>query len=392
MNTRGVTINVAFLSFEYDRNLIGGAGVYALELSRRLEQYCALNVFTCAAYGSPPDAFAAAWFDKGASNVHYKWLPRPLRHHGIMAFYYYALFGENPHGSDVCLVNDLSQGLARHPDVPVVQILHHLPSSERIHGPLSAQARIASTLLVALEHRALGRAHTIICQSVDTMQKLRAQYPQYAERTTVIPNGVDVHLFKPQDEDQHTADMQQPPLILCIARGLETRKGLSYLIDAFAAAQRIERADLVIVGRDSHGLQQRLRDQARALGVLNAVTFIDSVPLHELIALYRRATLTVVPSSLEGFSKPALESMACGTPVVGSAVGAIPELIDESSGVVVPPRDTSALADALVRLLQDKERTTAMGAAARQRVLTRFSWDTVTSQVVDVCRQALSRQ
>ncbi|MDD1721078.1 MAG: glycosyltransferase family 4 protein [Euryarchaeota archaeon] len=379
------------MSFEYNCNLIGGAGVYALELSRWLERYCALNVYTCAAYDSPPDAFAAAWFDKGASNVHYQRLPYLLRRHGVIAFYYYALFRGNPRGSDVFLVNDLSQGVAPQPDVPVVQIVHHLPSSERSHSPSSTKARIAFTLLAALENRALGRAHTIICDSIDTMQKLHFHYPEHATKTTVIPIGVDVQLFKPRNGNHNDAKAQQPPLILCVARGLETRKGISYLLEAFAAAQRVERAELTVVGTDSQGLKQQLLEQTRALGVLNAVTFINSVPLHELIALYQRATLTVVPSSLEGFSKPALESMACGTPVVGSAVGAIPELIDERSGVVVPPRDTDALADALIRLLRDKERTTAMGAAARQRVLTRFSWDIVTPRVLDVCRQALSR-
>ncbi|MGZ4948626.1 MAG: glycosyltransferase family 4 protein [Halobacteriota archaeon] len=384
-------INIAFLSFEYDRNLIGGAGVYALELSRWLEQCCSLEVYTCSAYDSPPDAFAADWFDKGASNVHYKRLPRPLRRHGIVAFYYYALFRKNPRGSDVFLVNDLSQGIAPRRDVPIVQILHHLPSSERSHSPSSPTARIASTMLAALENRALAQAHTIICQSVDTMQKLLSSYPEHVTKATVIPNGVDVQLFKPRNGDHKGAEVQQPPLILCVARGLETRKGISYLIEAFAAVQRVERAELIIIGTDSHGLKQQLLEQTRALGILNAVTFINSVPLHELVALYQRATLTVVPSSLEGFSKPALESMACGTPVVGSAVGAIPELIDERSGVVVPPRDSSALADALIRLLQDKERTTSMGAAARQRALTRFSWDTVTPKVVDACRASLSR-
>ncbi|MGZ4908218.1 MAG: glycosyltransferase family 4 protein [Halobacteriota archaeon] len=384
-------INIAFLSFEYDRNLIGGAGVYALELSRWLEQCCSLEVYTCSAYDSPPDAFAADWFDKGASNVHYKRLPRPLRRHGIVAFYYYALFRKNPRGSDVFLVNDLSQGIAPRRDVPIVQILHHLPSSERSHSPSSPTARIASTMLAALENRALAQAHTIICQSVDTMQKLLSSYPEHVTKATVIPNGVDVQLFKPRNGDHKGAEVQQPPLILCVARGLETRKGISYLIEAFAAVQRVERAELIIIGTDSHGLKQQLLEQTRALGILNAVTFINSVPLHELVALYQRATLTVVPSSLEGFSKPALESMACGTPVVGSAVGAIPELIDDRSGVVVPPRDSSALADALIRLLQDKERTTSMGAAARQRALTRFSWDTVTPKVVDACRASISR-
>ncbi len=385
-------MNIAFFSFEYNRNLIGGAGVYALELSRWLERYCTLSVYTCAAYSSPPDFFAAAWFDKGASHVRYKQLPRPLRRHGVLAFYYYALTRTNPCGCDALLVNDLSQGLAPRPDAPVVQILHHLPSSERRLSSRSAQAQMASTLLTGLENRALERAHTIICQSVDTKQKLLVHHPECATRTTVIPNGVDVQLFTPPQETQTVVDVHQRPLVLCIARGLETRKGIPYLIDAFAAAHRVERARLLVVGRDSHGLQQQLRERAQALGVLNAVTFIDAVPLHDLISLYQRATLTVVSSALEGFSRPALESMACGTPVVGFSVGALPELIDADSGVIVPPRDTSALADALISLLHDTERASVMGVAARQRALTHFSWDAVTPRVAAVCEQARLRQ
>jgi len=387
-----IAINIAFLSFEYDRNLIGGAGVYAIELSRWLERSCALDVYTCIAYDSPPDAFAAAWFDKGASNVHYKRVPTPLRHHGIVAFYYYALFQGNPRGSDVFLVNDLSQGAALHSNAPIVQILHHLPSSERNHRPSGTKARMAFALLEALENRALGRAHMIICQSDDTVQRLLSRYPEYATKTIVIPNGVDTQLFKPSENNHTGATAQQSPRILCVARGLETRKGVSYLIEAFAAVQRVERAELVIIGTDSHGLKQQLLEQARALGVLNAVTFRNSIPLRELITLYQGATLTVVPSSLEGFSRPALESMACGTPVVGSAVGALPQLIGDRSGVIVPPRDASALADALTSLLQDRKRTLSMGVAARQRALTRFSWDAIAPKVIDVCRQVASGQ
>ncbi len=363
--------------------------MYALELSRRLEQQCDLNVYTCAVYDSPPDAFAAAWFDKGASSVHYTQIPRLLRHHGVMSFYYYALFRKNPDNSDVFLLNDLSQGVARHSDAPTVQILQHLPSTEWSHRPSSTQARLAFTLLAALENRALKHAHTIICQSVATLQHLRVRYPNHATKTTVIPNGVDVQLFKPRSFEHEAAHTQQP-LILCVARGLETRKGISYLIEAFAEARRVAPAVLTVLGTDTQGLRQQLVERTRALGVLNAVTFIDAVSLDELIALYQRATVTVIPSSLEGFSKPALESMACGTPVIGTAVGAIPELIDEGSGVVVPPQDTSALADALTRLLQDKARTGAMGAAARQRALARFSWDAVAPKVAAVCREAFS--
>lgn len=383
-------IRIALSSFEYDRNLIGGAGVYALELSRWLERYCTLSVCSCAAYQTPPDTFAAAWYGRGAPNVTYKRLPRLLRHHGVMAFYYYALFQQRPKEGDVYLVNDLSPGVAPYRNQPIVQIAHHLSSSELSQPSVSTKARVGLTLLASLERRAFKQARVIICQSKDTMQRTRLRYPEEADKLTMIPNGVDVELFKPVDDERTDNGGVGTPFILCVARGLEARKGISHLIEAFAATQRVTGAKLIIIGKDSQGLKRHILGRVRALGVANAITFIDSVSLNDLIDLYRRATLTVVPSLLEGFSRPALESMACGTPVIGSAVGAMPELVDERSGVLVPPGDTQSLSAALVDLLRDTERTTHMGVAARGRAIAYFAWDVIARKVLDVCETAAS--
>jgi glycosyltransferase involved in cell wall biosynthesis len=382
-------IRVALYTFEYDRNLIGGAGVYAIELSRWLQRLCELTVYSCGAYQSPPDAFAASWCGIGAASVRYHRLPALLRSHGIAAFFYYALSQKVPAGSDVLLVNDLSQGLAVHSDVPIVQILHHLPSSELEKSPTSTRSRVAIRLLAGLEKRALKRAQVIICQSRDTMENAVGRYPEQAAKVRIIPNGVDVHRFAPAKGGAEGVDLETP-LIVCVARGLEVRKGIDCLIEAFAAVQRVSAAKLVIVGKDSHGLRGQLLAQARALGVADLITLVDSVSQPDLVALYQRATMTVVPSVLEGFSRPALESMACGTPVVGSAVGAIPELLDEHSGVLVPPGDERSLASAIIGLLQDTKRVTRLGLAARERAVACFSWDIVAQRVISVCEQTVS--
>jgi len=382
-------IKIALSTFEYDRNLIGGAGVYALELSRWLQKLCELTVFSCGVYQSPPDAFAASWYGTGAANVRYHRLPAFLRSHGIAAFFYYALSQKVPAGNDVFLVNDLSQGLAVHSDIPIVQILHHLPSSDLDKSPTSTRWRVAIRTQAALEKRALKRAQAIICQSRDTMENAAARYPEHAAKFRVIPNGVDVYRFAPAKGSAESTD-SETPLLLCVARGLEIRKGLSYLIEAFAAVQRVSAAELVIVGKDSQGLRGQLLAQARALGVADLITLIDSVSQRDLISLYQRATMTVVPSVLEGFSRPALESMACGSPVVGSAVGAIPELLDENSGVLIPPGDARSLASAITDLLQDTKKAKRLGIAARERAVACFSWDTVAKRVLSVCEQTVS--
>jgi len=208
-----------------------------------------------------------------------------------------------------------------------------------------------SHCLPALEKRALKRAQAIICDSSDTMAQALARCPENAEKMRVIPNGVDVHLFTPADIPTEGA-VAEKPLIACVARGLEARKGIAYLIEALATAQRVTPVELVIIGKDSHRLKQRMLEQARALGVIDVVTLVDAVSLHDLIALYQRATVTVVPSLLEGFSKPALESMACGTPVIGTAVGRSQNSSTKAPGARRSQR-RSALAAALNDLLQD---------------------------------------
>ncbi|MGB7902604.1 MAG: glycosyltransferase family 4 protein [Halobacteriota archaeon] len=378
-------MRIALSTFEYDRNLIGGAGIYALELSRWLAPLCQLTVHSCDAYQTPPDAFAAAWFGAGVPNVRYRQPPRHLRGHGL-AFYYYALAHEPFDGCDVHLVNDFSQGLAVHRSAPLVQIVHHLSSSELKQSPL-LRSHITLTLVAALEKRALKRARAIICVSSDTMAQAVARYPEHEEKLRVIPNGVDVNLFTPADTPNEGV-VGEKPLVACVARGLEARKGIAYLIEAIAAARRVTPVELVIIGKDWQGLKQRMLAQARALGVTDVVTLVDSVSLQDLIALYQRATVTVVPSLLEGFSKPALESMACGTPVIGTAVGAIPELVDKSSGVLVTPGDAGALAEALIDLLQDDRRVKRMGVAARRRAVTLFAWNNVARRVLSVCEEA----
>ena len=378
-------MRIALSTFYYDRNLLGGAGVYALELSRWLAPLCQLTVHSCEAYQTPPDAFAAAWFGAGVPNVRYRHLPRPLRGHWL-AFYYYALAHEPFEGCDVRLMNDLSEGVAVHRKAPLVQILHHLSSSELKQAP-RLRSHITLTLLAALEKRAVKRAQAIICVSNDTMAQALARYPEHAEKLRVIPNGVDVNLFTPADTPTEGVAAGKP-LVVCVARGLEARKGIAYLIEALAAAQRVAPVELIIIGKGSQQLKQQMLAHARALGVTDVVTLVDSVSLPDLVALYQRATVTVVPSLLEGFSKPALESMACGTPVIGTAVGAIPELVDKSSGVLVAPGDAGALAAALIDLLQDDSRVKQMEVAARRRAVMLFAWDTVAQRVLRVCEEA----
>ena len=126
------------------------------------------------------------------------------------------------------------------------------------------------------------------------------------------------------------------------------------------------------------------------LGLGEVVTCVSGISDEELARLYGQAEVAVVPSLYEGFSLPAIEAMSCGVPVVATTGGALPEVVGrhEETGLLVPPDDSGALASAIGRLLEDRSLRVRLGAAGRDRVVQRFTWQ-VTAAGTAACYEAL---
>jgi starch synthase len=181
------------------------------------------------------------------------------------------------------------------------------------------------------------------------------------------------------------------------------QKGVDHLL---AAAAEIDRAATIVVCGSAPdtpviGVEMRARaDAARAAGA-TIVWIEDVVPRPDLVQLLTHATVFVCPSVYEPFGLVNLEAMACATPVVASAVGGIPEIVDDFSGVLVPfagtgaPLDPAAfaqdLAAAVNHLLADPPRAAAMGAAGRARAVERFAWPAIARQTVALYQSLLGR-
>src|SRR5207253_9635771 len=161
-----------------------------------------------------------------------------------------------------------------------------------------------------------------------------------------------------------------PPEVLFAGR-LSREKGILELVEA---AREI---NLVVAGDGP------LRSQ-----VPGALGF---VPHRELGELYQRAAVVACPSHREGFNVVCAEAMAYGRPVVAGAVGGLLDLVvDEETGLLVPPRDVGALRAALERLLGDQELRRRLGAAARKRIEERFAWPAVTDATIEAYEEALA--
>lgn len=204
---------------------------------------------------------------------------------------------------------------------------------------------------------------------------------------TTIYDGVDTELFRPGD-----ASEVKPGTLLFVGNGEDHNKGVIYLLRAMTLLPRASLAHLHIVGGPPGAAATVGREIAR-LGVGERVTVVGRVTDAELAAWYRRAQVVVSPSLYEGFGLPAAEAMASQTPVVATNAGALPELVvDGATGIIVPPADPGALADAIARLLADPERCRAMGAAGRARVLERFTWDKHARGVEALYEDVLSKR
>lgn len=163
-------------------------------------------------------------------------------------------------------------------------------------------------------------------------------------------------------------------------------KGLGYLLQAVAALKNRRKIKLVIVGTSKkNGTISRL---IQALDIGGQITFTGRIDDASFIREYNQASVAVVPSVYEGFGLPAAEAMACGVPVISTTGGALPEVVGKA-GILVPPADQEALAQALDALLGDNSRMTSLGQAGYQRAQRHFSWRFVAEKTAMVYKEVI---
>jgi glycosyltransferase involved in cell wall biosynthesis len=271
----------------------------------------------------------------------------------------------------------------------VVATCHHPISVDRVHDLAAAptlRTRLATRRwysFLRMQRRVLRGLPAVLTVSRSSADDIVRDFGVRPERLTVVPVGVDTDVFVP------AAVPRVPGRVVATASADVPLKGLIPLLEAVAKLRTERDVELVVVGRAKEGGATAATIERLGLG--GHVRFVTGLSEVRLVELFGSAEVAVVPSLYEGFSLPAIEVMACATPLVATTAGALPEVVgpDGVAALHVAPGDPEALAAAVARLLDDPELAARIGAAGRARVVERFTWRAVAEQTVAWYRSSL---
>ena len=257
-------------------------------------------------------------------------------------------------------------------------------------GSMIKQSSILNPLIALYELLFLPmlfrKSKKIICYSPDFM---RRNLKKYKAKVNYIPPGVDKKVFK-LSKKRSTND------VLFVGRIEKNSdwKGISYLIEAISIVKRIKPdISLRLVGPGDR--VEYFKRYSQKLGINKNVKFVGSKINSELALEYQHSKVIVLPSltESESFGIVLIEAMACKKPVIGSNVGGIPYVIDnEQNGLLVPPKDPKALAEAVTKILNNSELAKKMGENGYKKVKENFLWDKQIEKTKKIIEESLGKK
>ncbi len=313
-------------------------------------------------------------YELGASRLGF--LPEPLAF-SLRAFHHIA--GRLQKGERWDLVHDvqcLGYGLLglRALGLPVVSTIHHPLTVDRRASFIRDEGfrdALGSMFFYPIGMQAFvaRRLNRIFTSSEESARTIARDFGVKAERMRNVLNGIDTELYSP-DETVRKNENE----LLCVGRAADPNKGVRTLINALALLP--DDMTLTLVDNDHPG--NEVFKWANEAGVSHRLRVTGRLEVDELLGLYRRASLTVVPSRYEGFGLPAVESMACGTPVVACHAGALPEVMMLCEGGLLVEKDSpEAIAAGVAKLMKSRDQRTLFGERGRARVVEHLSWQRI---------------
>lgn len=261
-------------------------------------------------------------------------------------------------------------------DIPVVQ-------TEHTSNFLQAYER--DSKIISLYKKGFKNVDFVIGPSNELVSKFRALgVPK--EKTKFISNGVDENKFNTNistdNEIKNKYDIHNSNIVLC-PRRLDPKNGVDYLIKSIPYILKENDVIFLLVGSGSQ--RNELEELVSKLNINEDVIFTGRIENSKMPEFYALSDIVVLPSLKEATSIAGLEAMASGKPVVGTNVGGIPQIVtNKKTGLIVPPKDSKSLSEAINYLIDHKEIREKLGGNARREVENKFTWNKIAEKVEDV--------
>jgi starch synthase len=395
---------VALLTREYPPDVYGGAGVHVEYLAKELANFVDVGVYC---FGEPRD-------DPLVAGAYEPWeaLAKSGKGAALRAVSVDLRMAEDVEAADLVHSHTWYANFGGF----LSQILYNLPHVMTCHSlePLrpwkAEQLGPGYRLSSWLERSAIEQADAVIAVSQAMRDDVLMVYPAVdPSKVKVVYNGIDPEEFFP---DPRTDGLERLgvdpdiPIVLFVGR-VTRQKGITYLLDAAKAFDPDAQAVFCAGAPDTPEIEQEVRGQVVELASERKGVFWieEMLPRAELVQFMSHASVFVTPSIYEPFGMINVEAMACGVPVVASAVGGIPEIVvDGETGFLVPlepsgdafgtPADpiafSAAIAARVNQLLAAPDLRRKFGAAGRRRALAEFTWGAVAKKTVEVYSEAIA--
>ncbi|MFQ6075557.1 MAG: glycogen synthase [Candidatus Bathyarchaeia archaeon] len=388
-------MKVTLLTWEYPPHVYGGAGVHVKYLTRALSRWIDVEVRTLHAIGEK-EHHGVTTEEEGVKVKRFD--PWPLLQEGCEPKFK-SLF--NAFSTDLALVKDPIDSDIVHThtwytslagffakklyDVKLVATVHSLEPKRPWKRESMGNAYNLSTWA---ERVCLNACDRVVAVSMEDKKDIIECYGIQVGRIAVIPNGIDIERYRSR-EDPAVLEKYGvgKPYVLFLGR-LSRQKGVFDVVEASSKLPKGVRVVIVTGKADDRSIERDLAHEVE--GKKNIVWINRMLSVDEAIALYSSAEIFTAPSVYEPFGLINLEAMACGRPVVSTRVGGIKDVVvDGETGLLIPPQSPKRLAEALNRLLSDRELAEEMGRRGRERVERFFGWERVAEKTLELYRSLL---
>jgi len=283
---------------------------------------------------------------------------------------------------DIIHVNNL-------PFFSTVQYIHaakklNIPSIVHVHGVIGQKNILINyaqkIFLVVFSKIIFKETNLFICLTPKDAYEI-CKYGCDPNKIRVIPNGVDVKKFKPNNKI-HTEYIYWGGRFV-------PEKGLKYLIEAIKLVKRTK-SDIRLLMAGDGPLLPKIHKMINKYHLMDDVKFLGKMPLEKIPLLINSSSMCVLPSLKEGMPFALLEAMACGKPVIGSNISGIRDIINNGeNGLLITPGDSKELASAILKLLEDKDLGQVLGRNARQLMIEKYSLNNIVNQIEQIYNELI---